>query len=67
MTDQLYKNHAKNERDLASLVAQETLQDIYGDEERTYNVPALLLGLVFILVLLAGFSGLVYLIVRSMQ
>lgn len=54
----LFKNHAENERELARLVAQETVEDLYGGTVRTYNGPGLLVGMAFtlflVLVLVAG-------------
>ena len=52
--------HAQNERDLARLVAQETVHDIFGGKERTHNGPGLLLGLCFVIFLLAVVAGGVY-------
>ncbi|MCB0094683.1 MAG: hypothetical protein KDE46_03140 [Caldilineaceae bacterium] len=52
MTNRLYKNHDKNEKALADLVAQETLLDLFGGEERRVNGPAFLMGLVAIIMTL---------------
>lgn len=62
MFNQLFKNHAENERDLADLVARETVRDLFGGEERRYNIPALLMGLVAVTLLLAGLAAILYLI-----
>jgi hypothetical protein len=53
-------SHAQNERDLARLIARETVQDIFGGKERTHNGPGLLLGLCFVIFLLAVVAGGVY-------
>lgn len=50
--DSIQNPHAKREGMLASLIAQETLQDIYGGKEKTYNGPGLLIGCVTVLVAL---------------
>jgi len=44
--------HARREGELADLIAQETLLDIYGGEEKTYNGPALLMGCFAVLLVL---------------
>lgn len=55
----MMNEHAKNESDLASLVAQETLEDLFGGRVRTYNGPGLLVGLVVVLCLVVLFAALV--------
>ena len=52
--------HAQREAELARTIAQETVQDIFGGKERTHNGPGLLLGLCFVIFLLAVVAGGVY-------
>ena len=59
------KNHAKNERDLAKLVAQETLEDLYGGTMKRHNGPGLLAGLVFLLIVLGlPLAGVIWMVVH---
>ena len=62
MANKSYHNHAKNERDLARTVAQETLIDLYGGEIRTYNVTGLIVAVTTLLTLTAGVITVLYLI-----
>lgn len=65
MAGKSYQNpHAKREAELARLIAQESLVDMYGGEETIYNGTGLIVGLataLFLLVIVA--SGVYWLLV----
>lgn len=60
MTNNSIQNpHAEREGKLASLIAQETLADLHGGEEKVYNGPGLIMGLVaaFVVLLVLALIG----------
>ena len=60
MANKVYQNpHAQRERELANLIAQETLQDIFEGNVETYNGPALLVGCAFVVMLLGVVAALI--------